>query len=122
MRLNVRLTGFSIAEALVAAMVFSIAAVGVFSTISSIQKPTVNTDRSLQAAYIGQQVLEGLRSQVNGTTWNTTGGLALGPGGAPRTYDCSPAAPINNITYQCTYTVTQAASGARSVTANVTWP
>ena len=124
MRVNACLTGFSVAEALVAAMVFSIAAAGVFSTIGSVQKPSAGTDRSLQAAYIGQQVLEGLRSSVDAGTWDdsTTPSPLYGTvSGTPHACPAlTPALPAN---WSCSYTVTEDPnSKARKVDVNVIWP
>ena len=119
-----RQRGFSITETLVAAVIFSITAAGIFATISGLKKPVAKTGHSLEAAYIGQQVLEGLRSGVDAgpnSPWNdATNPKALTVG----QHNCSPLTVVKNtITYACTYTVTQDPnSGARKVDVNVSCP
>ncbi|MDO8801774.1 hypothetical protein [Phenylobacterium sp.] len=104
--------GFSIAEAVIAAVVFVIAVTGVLATISNIKKPSARTDRSLTAAYVGQKVLEDMRNEVDAGTWDT-GPLKTGPN--PR--------PCPNGVANCTYSVDEdPVSRARAVTVNVTWP
>ena len=115
--------GFTITETLVAAVIFSIAISGIFAAVGTIKKPSGKTDRSLEAAYMGQRVLEGLRKSVDAEKWNdpsfANNKLLAG------THDCEPSTftPAGSaITYQCTYTVTQQSNGARRVDVNVTWP
>ncbi len=121
--------GFTIIEALVASVIFSIAVAGIFATTGSIRQPTAENDHSLEAAYIGQQVLEDMRRYVDAGTWNNPAlninRLKVGAG-----HDCCMDPPAcaqmrtvtkNNITYTCTYTVTQEASGARKVKVDVGW-
>jgi type II secretory pathway pseudopilin PulG len=111
-RPRLRQGGFSIAEAVIAAMVFIIAVTGVLATIGNIKKPSVRTDRSLTAAYVGQKVLEDMRNEVDAGTWDT-GPLKVGPN--PR--------PCPNAVANCTYSVDEdPVSHAREVTVNVTWP
>ena len=113
MRLNRCALGFSIIEALVAAIVFAIAAIGIFSALSKVQP----TSMSLQAAYIGQQVLESLRSSVDAGTWNSGGAWSVG------SHPC-PAAIVVNWASACVYIVSpdDPVSKARQVTVNVNWP
>ncbi len=104
--------GFSIAEAVIAAMVFVIAVTGILATISNIKKPSARTDRSLTAAYVSQKVLEDMRNEVDAETWNT-GPLSAGP---------NPRSCPNGVA-NCTYSVDEdPVSHARAVTVNVTWP
>lgn len=110
-RPRLRRGGFSIAEAVIAAVVFVIAVTGVLATISNIKKPSARTDRSLEAAYVGQKVLEDLRNEVDAGTWDT-GPLSVGP-----------TRPCPNGIVNCTYSVDEdPVSRARAVTVNVTWP
>ena len=100
---------------MVAAVIFSIATVGVFATIGSIRKPASKTDRSLEAAYIAQQTLESMRNNVDALTWDT-GPLSVG------THNLADIVR-NGITYSISYTVVEdATSKARKVTVNVNWP
>ena len=113
---------FSIVEAMVAAMVFAIAAVGVFSTISSSQKPSVSSDNSLQAAYIGQQILENMHSNVDASTWADSASPLYGTTSGTA-HVCPTVTPPLPSGWTCNYTVTEdAVSKARQVVLNITWP
>jgi Tfp pilus assembly protein PilV len=101
--------GFSIMEALVASMIFSIGVVGVFSTIASQKNPTSLSDKRVQAAFAAKRYLEGLRSKVDAETY-ATGNLSLG------NHNDTSVAPYN-ITYQ----VTDAGNNARRVDLNIVW-
>ena len=115
-------SGFSMVEALIAAVIFAVAVVGVFATSAALKKPTVVSDKKLTAAYIGKQVLEDLRSKVDQREWLTgslaTYNLALGDHG-PFTF--------NNPTYQVAYNVMWTVSSvpnsdARQVLVTIQWP
>ncbi len=66
--------GFTIVEVLVATVIFTIAALGTFSTIASIRKPAAVSERKLQGAYYAKQILEDLRPQVDARNWNPATG------------------------------------------------
>jgi len=108
--------GFSITEAMTAAIVFVIAATGVFATLGNIKKPSARTDRSLTAAYLGQQVLEDMRTNVDAGTWdNANSEMSLGAHSGSKS--------VNGVTYPYAYTVAQdPVSNARQVMITVTWP
>ncbi len=110
-----RKSGFSIAEAVIAAMVFVIAATGVFATIGNIKKPSARTDRSLTAAYVGQQVLEDMRTNVDAGTWDDPGSpLSLGAHNGSKS--------VNGVDYPYSYNVVQdPVSKARQVNITVNW-
>lgn len=116
MRLIVQHKGLSLIEVLISAVLFSIAALGMFSTLSMMRVSSDVSDRRLAAAYFGRQCLEQLRAKVdqryfNGTDF--TNELSLG------SHSC-PADP--NGVYTATYTVTEdATTKARKVTLSVTW-
>ena len=110
--------GFTMVEAVVAALIFAAVVVGIFSTTAALKKPAVNSDKKLTAAYLGKQVLEDLRSKVDQRDWDT-GALKVG---GPYTLP-----PIVNPTYGVTYTVTYTVSAvpgssARQVDLKVQWP
>lgn len=115
-RPRLRRGGFSITEAVIAAVVFVIAVTGVLATIGNIKKSSARTDRSLTAAYVGQQVLEAMRANVDAGTWNNPASpLSLGVHNGSK--------PVNGVTYTYTYTVAQdPVSKARRVTITVNWP
>lgn len=101
---------------MIAAIVFVIAVTGVLATIGNIKKPSARTDRSLTAAYVGQQVLEDMRTNVDAGAWDDPGSpLSLGTHNGSK--------PVNGVTYTYTYTVVQdPVSKARQVTITVNWP
>lgn len=104
------------AEVMIAAVVFSVTALGVMSTISILRKPAANWERKTVAAYYGQQLLEDLRAKVDQRSWNDPSSpLAAG------THTVSSYSAGNGTAYDATYTVTQLASGARQVTLTVNW-
>ncbi len=91
-------SGFSMTEVVVAAVIFAISVAGFLSTSASLRQPGAKTERRLQASYIGKQVLEDLRVDLNPTNW-TGGSLAEG------TFNLLPIT-ANGIQYRVTYTVT----------------
>ena len=109
--------GFSIVEAMVAALILSISVVGVFATLSSQKAPAAAADKRVLAALAAKQFLEDLRSKVNAVDYNNnTGPLALGPGGIPQAYG-----PITwGGLYTINYTVS-AAGNARKVDLSISW-
>ena len=109
--------GFSLVEAMVASVIFSIAVVGVFSSLAAIKNPVKNSDKSLAAAFCGQQVLENLRASVSADTWSQgTSKLKIANG---MTVTPLPSACSG---FTVTYDVTDAGNGARKVQLNVTYP
>ncbi len=110
---------FTIVEVLVAAVIFSITVLGVFSTIAAIRKPAAVSERTLVAAYYGRQVLEDLRAKIDKRDWNT-GLLSTG------THNYGTAI-IHGVSYAASYLVENApeatlpAGGLRKVTLTITW-
>lgn len=102
--------GFSITEVTVAALIFALTAVGIVSTISSLRTPSATSQKDLQAAYYGQDILDDLRAKVDQRTWtNSSSPLAVG----------THTLPPDGI-YNAVYTVTDDGNG-RNVTLNITW-
>ena len=60
----------SLAEVLVTAVIFTLAAVGIFTTIAMLQPQGMDSQQRLQAAYIGQSVIEQLRGYVDARVWD----------------------------------------------------
>lgn len=118
--------GFTIVEVLVASMVFSIAAVGIFSTIAITRKPSAVSERKIAAAYYGKRVLDDLRAKTDArpNVWN---GGALGTAGSLPYSVGLGTTTINGTVYTATYTVndaTPASPGApevRKVDLTITW-
>jgi len=108
--------GLSLIEVLISAVLFSIAALGMFSTLSMMRVSSDVSDKRLGAAYFGRQCLEQLRAKVDQRAFSGadyTNELSLG------VHNC-PVDP--NGVYSATYTVTEdATTKARKVNLSVTW-
>ena len=118
--------GFSLVEAVVASLIFATAVVGVFATMSSFKKPSIDSDKKLMAAFIGKQVLEDLRVHVDQRDWDT-GASPLSPLGGGRHPSqlgqfFNAFNPTYSVNYQYFYTVTQDVSGSRQVNLTLSWP
>ena len=111
--------GFTIVEVLVAAVIFGIAALGVYMAIAGIQKPVAKSNRSLVAAYFGQRVLDNLRSEVDARKWDdTSSGLYPTAVGQPKVISDQ----IGGVIYNAVYDVQEdSVSKARKVTMNIVW-
>ncbi len=131
---KLRDTGFTITEVIVSAVIFSLAAAGIFATVSSLNQAGGESSQEISAAYIGKQVLEDLRKEIDAATWNT-GALGLTadgtcPGAAALNHILSdiPAyaadtITVGSITYTPAYLVECDPDGtsAKRVTMTVTW-
>lgn len=69
--------GFSLLEALVAAVVFVIATTGLFSVFTTQRQSLDRSSRRLQAANFAKEVLEDLRAKVDQSNWDT-GDMQIG--------------------------------------------
>ena len=106
--------GFSIVEAMVAAVILSVSVVGVFATLSSQKAPAAQADQRVLAAQAAKQFLEELRSKVNASDYiNDTGLLATG---GHDMYAICPGATCYDIHYTVTLD-----GNARKVDLNITW-
>ena len=113
-RRRINQKGISLVEVLVASVIFSVAALGMFSTLSMMRVSSDVSDKKLGAAYFGRQVLEELRAKVDQRSYNDPGSL-LSIGN--HTYvNTNPQSP-----YTATYTVTLDPTGARKVDLSVSW-
>lgn len=63
--------GVSLVEVTIAALIFSIAAAGLFIVLSQQRQTSDRSERRLQAAYYAKQLLEELRAKVDQRNWNT---------------------------------------------------
>ena len=125
-------SGFTIIEVIIASVIFGLVAIGSYSSMAALKKPTMESSEEVTAAYIGRQVLEDLRSQVDAATWDTG---ALSPTGGPGgdgsyvtgTNDFVKEVKVGQgtsreVTYRPSYQVTQdTLTNARQVTVTVTW-
>ncbi len=60
----------SMAEVLVTAVIFVLAAVGIFATISMLRPQGMESKERLEAAYVGKSVIEELRGYVDERVWD----------------------------------------------------
>ena len=105
-------------EVIVAAVIFALAAAGIFATITALSKPATESDHSVTAAFLGKQMLEELRTHVDATTWSSAIGNPLKDG----TYNSIATPTIDGIDYDISYTVTDDPdSDGRYVTLTVEW-
>ncbi len=110
--------GVSLVEILISAVIFSIAALGMFSTLSMMRVSSDVSDKRLGAAYFGRQCLEQLRAKVDQRAYDQVSGdftndLSLG------NHNC-PDDP--NGVYTATYTVTiDPTNQSRKVAVTVSW-
>lgn len=99
-------------EVIVTAVIFTIAAAGVFTVLATFRSQGTQSTRRLEAAYVGKSVIENLRSSVSAENWD------------------DPASPLSLGTHQETvnnfeiiYTLTDIPGlGVRRLTLNVTYP
>ena len=106
----------SILEVIVTSVIFVIAAVGIFMTISSIRPKGIAAQKKLRAAYLGKQIVENILGSLDARSWDNASG-ELYPG-TPKSY------PVVDGT--TTYTVTWQVSNVqgmdlRQVDLNVTY-
>ncbi|MFA5060236.1 MAG: prepilin-type N-terminal cleavage/methylation domain-containing protein [Candidatus Omnitrophota bacterium] len=95
--------GFSLIEVLVASVIFTIAAVGLFATVSSLRGGSDKAERRLEVTNIGRQLLEELRSKIGQAAWPLTcdgnpqpwPNTLLPAAGTNPTYDRLSANPFN---------------------------
>jgi len=111
---NLTKRAFTLLEVLLAAVIFVVSVAGIFATLSAVRVPVHQKERALTAAVFGQQVLEGLRSQVSASQinnvspvcYNYTNQLIFGgpwPAGTQKDQ--------NGTTYSMNYTVSCASPG-----------
>ena len=66
-------------EVIITAVIFTIAAAGVFTVLSTFRIQGTQSTRRLEAAYAGKSFIESLRSSVSAEDWNDPNG-AFAPG------------------------------------------
>ena len=115
---------FTMVEVVIAGVIFTIMAVGSYSTISAFKKPASATKEEVTAAYLGQQILDELRTKVDGSTWTTGSGGDLDPNGGSGSNGIYSLADmdVDGTTYSTVYQVENDTSTmARKVTITVSW-
>lgn len=111
----------SILEVTITAIVFSVAAVGLMTTITMVRPESTTSSKRLEAAYIGKQLIDDLRKDVSAETWylgNTDDPLL------PGTYTDS--VTQDGVQYNYTYTIQQVNPygdfDARKLTITIEYP
>jgi hypothetical protein len=89
----------SLTEVIVAAIVFSVAAVGILSTISFLKPQSTISAKRLEAAYFGKNILEQMRLQVDTNDWTLSGG-DLDPAANPHLHTFGEYTATWNVTDQ----------------------
>lgn len=108
-------SGFTLTELVVSAMIFSLSVAGLLATVSSLNRPSADSFEDVQAAYLGQEVLEDLKKEIDASVWDeTTSNLAIGE------HEFGPFTR-QGISYNVIYTVNADASGGRWVDLTVQW-
>ena len=64
----------SFTEIIITAIIFTIAAFGILALVSLMRPTGVSSTRKLEAAYIGKQIVDRLRSQMDANTWHAMDG------------------------------------------------
>ena len=99
-------------EVIITAVIFTIAATGVFTALSSFRVQGTQSSHRLEAAYVGQSVIESLRSAVSAGSWNDPNST-LAPGDHTQTIGI----------FQVNYSITDVPGlDVRRLTMNVTYP
>lgn len=107
--------GFTVTEVVISALIFSIAAAGMFATVSALRQPAAESADEVAAAFLGKRILDDLRAELDATTWDS-GNFSVG------THPMAPVV-IDGITFTPSYDVIAdpAGTGARKVTLDITW-
>ena len=116
--------GFTITEVIIASLIFTLVTAGLYTTISVLKKPTVDSKQSMTAALLGKKILDNLRTSVDAETW-TGGAGPLDPLGGPTVngvYNNLASVTVDGVTYTPSYIVTEETdTAARKVTLTVNW-
>ncbi len=104
--------GASLVEVTIAALIFSIAAAGLFATFTTQRRASDRAERRLQAAYYGRQIFDNFRAKVDQRNWgDLSSNLSVG------THTLPPSGP-----YTASYTVTEdPTTGVRKVNLTIQW-
>ncbi len=106
--------GFTIVEVVISSLIFVIAVAGIFASINLLRKPAEDTTDKINAAFVGKEILEGLRKQVDAASWQT-GDLTVG------THALNTIS-VDGVTYTPSYTVSDDPdTSARKVTLSINW-
>lgn len=109
---------FTLVEVIISSVIFALAMAGVYASVSQLRQPATESSQEVTAAFLGKQILDKLRTQINAQSWNMVSGNLM----AGQSYT-GLAATINGINYNYSYIVEDDPGGtnARKVTLNITW-
>jgi type II secretory pathway pseudopilin PulG len=123
-RKNNKKTGFTMVEVVVAALVFSLAVAGIFATIASLTNPAEESKEEVAAAFLGKQIFEKWREEVDQGTWDTSNNPISDPARVDAGWFDLYTNLIGNTTYTTQYRLdSDSVSGtdAIKVTLNLIW-
>ena len=105
----------SLIEVLVTAVIFVVASLGIFTTISMLRPHGVESAKRLEAAYVGKRLVEELRGKVDARVWD----CSLSP-----IYPGNHGTIVNGLyaDYVLNWHIADDPSGVRSLTMNINYP
>jgi len=96
-------------------MIFIVAAFSIFTATSVLSPHSKESDKRLQAAYLGKNILSDLSLKVDASTWNDCSGNLIGtlcPGTRTQVLG----------DFNINYNITEMPNGARKVILNIVYP
>jgi Tfp pilus assembly protein PilV len=119
-----RVKGFTILEVIISGVLFALVAVGAIAAVAALKQPVATSREDINAAYLGKQILEQLRSYVDADDWNDPTNK-LDPNGGPGgdgVYNHLTPVIIDGVSYTYSYKVrADPATNARRVDLTITW-
>ena len=114
-------TGFTMVEVIISALVFALAAAGIFATVSSLTHPSQESQEDVTAAFVGKKIFDNWRSQVSTDNWGSAPFNQVDAGW--QDFPDSPIETIDGTTYYGEYRVDAVSNtNAIKVTVNICWP
>ena len=89
-------SAFSMVEVIVAAVVFTLAVVGILASMGRARMPVTQSDQRLKAASLASNILGGLRSGLSSDSWDTS---IFSEADNPHEFTNIPGYPGYNATY-----------------------
>ncbi|MEW5894138.1 MAG: prepilin-type N-terminal cleavage/methylation domain-containing protein [Candidatus Omnitrophota bacterium] len=109
--------GFTLIEIIISSLILAISITGLLSAIQSLNRPAAESFEEIQAAYLGQRLIENLKLSIDAKLWDEQNSL-LKAGGSFQ----GPVTTRDGITYNTFYTVTDdPGQGGRWVNVTIEW-
>lgn len=102
-------------EIIIATLVFSLATAGILATLSALSRPAAESAQDTQAAFLAQEIIEDLRSQVTADAWNDPSGSFVSGDSYSQTIS------RDGHDYVVLYNVANDFTGAKEINVTVTW-